>query len=157
MTFSQTWMKIKNPELTKTKLLDIKVQRQRAPTMMTESELRDKSQVLSFQVNEVKQPFKSARLEVTPARKTVRTRFFRASATEEYPWNKTPIMVTHLYAQHNYVIPRKTKTAASKEQPDKPKELVLRCPALRLQRTLPSKTKKIGARVLSSKAKPKNA
>jgi len=53
------------------------------------------------------------------------------------------------------VIPRKTKTAASKEQPDKSKELVLRCPALRLQKTLPSKTKKIGARVLSSKAKPK--
>src|SRR5688572_27937417 len=118
MTFSQTWMKIKTPELTKTKLLDIQVQRQRAPTMMTESELRDKSQVLSFQVDEVKQPFKSARLEVTSARKTVRTRFFRASATEEYPWNKTPIMVTHLYAQHKYVIPRKTK-AAAKGQPDK--------------------------------------
>lgn len=39
MTFSQTWMKIKNPKLTKTKLLDIQVQRQRAPIMMTESEL----------------------------------------------------------------------------------------------------------------------
>ena len=59
-----------------------------------------------------------------------------------------------LKSNFEYVIPRKTKTAA-KGQPDKPKELVLRCPALRLQKTLPSKTKKIGARVLSSKAKPK--
>ena len=57
MTFSQTWMKIKNPKMTKTKLLDIQVQRQRAPIMMTESELWDKSQVLSFQVHEVKQHF----------------------------------------------------------------------------------------------------
>ena len=148
-------MKTKNPKLAKTKLMDIKIQKQRGPIMVAESELGNKSQVRSFQVHEVKQPFKSARLEVTPARNPVWAKFFRASDTEQYPWNKTPIVITHLYAQHKYVIPRKTKTAASKEQPDKPKELVIRCPTLRLQTSLPSKTKKIGARVLSSKAKPK--
>jgi len=77
--------------------------------------------------------------------------FFRASTAEEYPWNKIPIVVTHLHAKHKYVIPRKTK----KQQFNKTKELVDWCPALRLQITLPSKTKKIGARVPSKKAKPK--
>ena len=77
--------------------------------------------------------------------------FFRASTADVYPWNKTPIMVTHLHARKNYVIPRKTK----KQQLNKTKELVGHSPALRLQITLPSKTKKIGARVPSNKAKPK--
>lgn len=144
-------MKVKNSKLTKTKLLDIDIQRKRTPIMKTESELGDESQVLFFQAHEVKQPFKSARLEVTPARNLVRVRFFRASETEEYPWNKTPIVVTHLYAQHKYVIPRKTK----KQQLNITKELIIYCPALRLQKTIPSYTKKIGARVPSSNAKPK--
>ena len=60
-------------------------------------------------------------------------------------------MVTHLNARKNYVIPRKTK----KQQLNKTKELVVYCPALRLQIAAPSKAKKIGARVPSSKAKPK--
>ena len=98
MTFSYAWMKIKNPKLVKTKLLDIQVQKKRAPIMMTEEELWGKGQVLAFEDHEVKQPFKSARLEPTPERKTVRDLYYRAKTTEEYPWNKKPIMVTHLYA-----------------------------------------------------------
>ena len=153
MTFGEAWMKLRNPELTKTKLMDIKVQRQRGPTMVAESELGEKSQVDSFQVHEVKQPFKAAKLKVKPARNPVRTRFFRASETVEYPWNKTPIMVTHLYAKNNYVFPRKTKKVAAKEQPNKAKELVCRCPALSLQKPIPRKTKTTGTSVISLKAK----
>ena len=54
--------------------------------------------------------------------------FFKASTAEEYPWNKIPIVVTHLHAKHEYVIPRKTK----KQQLNKTKELIGWCPALRL-------------------------
>ena len=149
MTFSQAWTKSKDPELAKTKLMDIKMQRQIGLTMVAESELTEKSQVQSFQVHEVKMPFKSAKMEAKPARNLVRAVFFRASTTEEYPWNKTPIVVTHLHAKHTYVIPRKTK----KQQLNKTRELVCWCPALRLQKTLPSKTRKIGARVDNNKTK----
>ena len=69
MTFSYAWMKIKNPELTKTKLMDIKVQKKRAPTMKTEAEMQELGQVLAFDDQEVKQPFKSAMLEATLTRK----------------------------------------------------------------------------------------
>ena len=102
-------MKIKNPKMAKTKLMDIKVQMKRAPTMKTEAEMQELGQVLAFDDQEVKQPFKSAKVETTPTRKPVRNLFYRASPTEEYPWNKKTIMVTHLHAQHDYVISRKTK------------------------------------------------
>ena len=151
MTFSQAWMTSKNPKLARTKLLDIKVQKQRAPIMMTEAELAERSQVLSFQFDEVKMPFKLARMEAKHARKMGRALFYRASTAEEYPWNKTPIMVTHLHARKSYVIPRKTK----KQQLNKPKELVVYCPALRVQIAAASKPKKVGPRAPSSKAKPK--
>ena len=85
--------------------------------MMAEDELQEMGQVLAFDDHEVKQPFKSAKLEVTPARKPVRT-FFRVSSTEECPWNKETIMVTHLYAQHNYDIPRKTKKQRLNKTPE---------------------------------------
>src|SRR6476620_1865984 len=152
MTFSYAWMKIKNSELAKTKLLDIQVQKKRAPIMMTEEELQGKGQVLAFEDHEVKQPFKSARLEPTPERKTVRDLYYRAKTTEEYPWNKKPIMVTHLYAQHNYVIPRKTRKQLMSKTP----ELIVYCPALR-PKTKPSKTKKVGAKVLKPRVNPKDA
>ena len=152
MTFSYAWMKIKNPKLAKTKLLDIQVQKKRAPIMMTEEELQEKGQVLAFEDHEVKQPFKSAKLEPTPERKTVRDLYYRAKTTEEYPWNKKTIMCTHIHAQHNYVIPRKTKKQLMSKTP----ELILYCPALR-PKTKPSKTKKVGAKVLKPKGKPKSA
>ena len=147
MTFSQAWMKIKNAKLAKSKLLDIKVEKERAPTMKSELELRGQSQVLSFQDHEVREPFKSAKVEVTSVKKPSRARFYRAKATQEYPWNETPIKITHIHALHTYVIPRKTKA----------KELVLHCPALRPKATIPSKAKVVGARVASSKASPKSA
>ena len=153
MTFSEAWMQLRNLKMAKTKLMDIKVQRQQGPTMVTESELGEKSQVNSFQVQEVRQPFKAAKLKVKPARNPVRTKFSKASETVEYPWNKTPIMVSHLYAKNNYVFPRKTKKVAAKEQPNKTKELVCRCPALSLQKPIPRKTKTTGTSVISLKAK----
>lgn len=143
MTCSQAWMRSKDPKLTKTKLMDIKIQMQRSQIMVEESELTEKSHVQSFQVHEVKMPFKLAKMETKPARNPVRAVFFRASTTEEYPWNKTPIVVTHLHAKHTYVIPRKTK----KQQLNKTRELVGYCPALRLQKTIPRQTKQIGPRV----------
>ena len=155
MTYSQAWMKFKNPKLATSKMRDIQVQRKRGPIMVAVSELRDKDQVQSFQDLDVKQPFKLAKMESIPAKNLVRAKFYRASTTEEYPWNKTPIMVTYLYAQNNYVfprIPRKAK-AAAKEQP-KSKSLVARCPVARLQPTLPSKPKYFGARVGGIKARP---
>ena len=153
MTFSYAWMKLKNPKLAKTKLLDIKVQKQRTPIMMTKSELQTKSQALSFQDHEVKQPFKSAKLEVTPARNTVRTLFCKAKTREKYPWNEKPIMVTHLHAHHAYVIPMKTQ----KQKLCKSKQLTFYCPALRPKATGPSPAKKAAARVPNLKISPRNA
>jgi hypothetical protein len=40
MTFSQAWMKLKNPKFEQTKLLDIKISKQRAPIMKTDAELQ---------------------------------------------------------------------------------------------------------------------
>lgn len=150
MTFSYAWMKIKNPKLAKTKLMDIKVQKKRAPTMKTEAEIQELGQVLALDDQEVKQPFKSAKLEATPTRKPVRNLFYRASPTEKYPWNKKPIMVTHLHAKHSYVIPRKTK----KQMQSKIPELVVYCPELR-PKTEPSKAKKVATRVPNPKGNPK--
>ena len=112
--------------------------------MVAEAEAQEQSEVQSCQDLGVRMPFKSAKMEVKPARNTVRTLFYKAKNTEEYPWNKTPIMVTHLHAKHTYVIPRKTKK-------NKSKELVGWCPALRLQRTLPRQPKEVSTRVDSSK------
>ena len=39
MTFSYAWMKLKNPKLAKTKLLDIKISKQRAPILKSKAEL----------------------------------------------------------------------------------------------------------------------
>ena len=152
MTFSHAWMKIKNPKFERTKLLDIKISKQRAPIMKTEAEYQAKGQDQVFEDHEVKQPFKSARLEPTPERKTVRDLYYRAKTTEEYPWNKTPIVINHFYAQYKYVIPRKTKKQLMSKTP----ELIVYCPALR-PKTKPSKTRKVGAKVLKPRVNPKDA
>ena len=134
MTFSQDWIKFKNHELAKTKLLDIKIQKQRASCMRPEAELKN-------EVHEVKMPFKLAKMEAKLPRNLVRALFYKASPIEEYPWNKTPIVVTHLYAKKSYIIPRKTK----EQKPKRTKELVCYCPALRDYKTAHSQTRKVKA------------
>ena len=143
-------MKIKNPKFERTKLLDIQISKKRAPIMKTEAEYRAKGQEHVFEDHEVKQPFKSAKLEVTPARSTVRTSFCKLKKRQKYPWGEKPILVTHLHAHHAYVIPMK----AHKQKLYKTKELTVYCPALRPKAKGPSSAKKAAAKVPSLKSNP---